>query len=419
MSTDAVLIVMGAAILGFGLPSTIVKRLWLSVPLLALVAGVLLGPEALAVLRPDTLAENHKVLEELARVTLAVSLVGTGLQFQRADLRANWKRGGMLLTVGMVGMWLTTSAGAWLLLDVELWIALLIGAILTPTDPVVASSLVTGRLAEANLPRWLRRSLQLEAGANDGLALVFVLVSALVLTLPGDEAGTIVEETVGQVAIAVAAGLLIGFVTGKLVDLAEDHQAASAGYFLVSALALALLTVGAVHALGGTGVLASFVAGVTFSLVLGERYAEELEQMQSALEHLLVVPVFVFFGAVVPWEGWTALGWSGIAFALWALMVRRPGIAALALAPTRTPRRGVAFLSWYGPLGVAAIYYALFVERYGLEEFDRVFAACTLAIAVSVIAFSVTATPGVRRYAGRKARTTLRHPLTKDIDGAP
>lgn len=141
--------------------------------------------------------------------------------------------------------------------------------------------------------------------------------------------------------------------------------------------------------------------------------------MQSALEHLLVVPVFVFFGAVVPWEGWTALGWSGIAFALWTLMVRRPGIAALALAPTRTPRRGVAFLSWYGPLGVAAIYYALFVERYGLEEFDRVFAACTLAIAVSVIAFSVTATPGVRRYAGRKARTTLRHPLTKDIDGAP
>ena len=99
MSTDAVLIVMGAAILGFGLPSTIVKRLWLSVPLLALVAGVLLGPEVLAVLRPDTLAENHKVLEELARVTLAVSLVGTGLQFQRADLRANWKRGGMLLTV--------------------------------------------------------------------------------------------------------------------------------------------------------------------------------------------------------------------------------------------------------------------------------------------------------------------------------
>ncbi len=79
----------------------------------------------------------------------------------------------------------------------------------------------------------------------------------------------------------------------------------------------------------------------------------------------------------------------------------------------------MAFLSWYGPVGVAAIYYALVVERYALEQFDRIFAACTLAIAVSVVAFSVTATPGVRRYAGRSPLTTLRHPLTKDIDGAP
>lgn len=97
---------------------------------------------------------------------------------------------------------------------------------------------------------------------------------------------------------------------------------------------------------------------------------------------------------------------------------RRPAAAALALAPTTTPRAGVAFLSWYGPIGVAAIYCALFVERYRLEQLDRVFAACTLAIAVSVIVFSVTATPGVRRYAGRSALTTL-HTRSKDVDGAP
>jgi sodium/hydrogen antiporter len=419
VSTDTILVVVGGAILGLGLPSSIVKRVWLSVPLLALAAGVLLGPEVLAVLRPEELGAHRKVLEELARITLAVSLVGTGLQFRRTDLRRNGARGGTLLTLGMLGMWLSTSAGAWILLDLEPWLALLVGAILTPTDPVVASSLVTGRLAEANLPRWLRRSLQLEAGANDGLALAFVLCSALVLTLPGDPATSIAEEVAGQIAIALPAGLVFGYATAKLVDLAGEHETASAGFFLVSALALALLTIGAVHALGGTGVLASFVAGVTFSLALGERYAEELEQMQSALEQLLVVPVFLLFGALLPWAEWLALGWAGLVFALWALVLRRPPSAALALAVTDTPRRGVAFLSWYGPLGVAAIYYALFVERYRLEEFDRVFAACTLAIAVSVIAFSVTATPGVRRYAGRSPVTTLRHPLRPDVDGAP
>ena len=112
---------------------------------------------------------------------------------------------------------------------------------------------------------------------------------------------------------------------------------------------------------------------------------------------------------MLPWDAWLALGWSGLVFALWALVIRRPAAAALALAvaPIDTPRRGVA-----------AIYYALFAQRYGLEDYERIFAAATLAIAVSIVAFSLSATPGVRRYAGRRARTTLRHPLTEGIDEA-
>lgn len=420
MSVDTVLIVVGASILALGLPSNIIRRLWLSVPLLALLSGVLLGPEVLGVLRPDRLPEERKVLEELARATLAVSLVGAALQLTRADLRAVWRRAASLLSLGMLGMWLLTSLGAWLLLDLPPWVALLLGAILTPTDPVVASTLVTGRLAEANLPRWLRRSLQLEAGANDGLALVFVLVPALVLSLPDPGAGAIAGEAAGQIAIALGAGAALGALVAKLVDVAADHHVTSGGFFLVSALALALLTLGSVHALGGTGVLGAFVAGLTFSLLLEERHAEQLERTQDGLQQLFVVPVFVLFGSMLPWDAWIALGWSGLAFGLWALAIRRPPAATLALAaaPTATSRRGTSFLSWYGPIGVAAIYYALFVERYRLEEFERVFAASTLAIAASVLVFSLTATPGVRRYAGRRATTTLRHPLTEGIDEA-
>jgi len=218
-----------------------------------MLAGVLLGPEVLGAVQPARLPDEHRVLEELARVTLAVSLVGAGLQLTRGDLRLNWRRAVSLLSVAMVAMWLLTSLGAWLVLGLPVWVALLLGAILTPTDPVVASALVDGRLAEANLPRWLRRSLQLEAGANDGLALVFVLVPALVLTLPGDDVGTIAGEAVSQVALALGIGAVMGAAAAKVVDLAEDHQATSGGLFLVSALALALLTLGGVHALGGTG----------------------------------------------------------------------------------------------------------------------------------------------------------------------
>ena len=419
MSFDVVLVVLGASLLALGLPSSLIKRVWLTVPLLALATGVLLGPSVLDALDPGRLGDEHKALEELARLALAVSLVAAGLQFTREDLRTTWARGTALLTLGMVGMWALTSLGAWLLLDVEPWVALLIGAILTPTDPVVASSLVTGQMAEANLPRRLRRTLQLESGANDGLALVFVLIPALVLTLPGGELPEIAREVGGQVALAVAGGVAFGYVAAKLVDLAEDHRMASHGFFLVSALALALVTVGGVHALGGSGILACFVAGLTFSLTLRDEYADELGQMQQALEHLLVVPVFLFFGAILPWDDWASLGWSGLLFVVWVLVVRRPAPAAAALTIARTPRRERAFLSWYGPVGVAAIYYALFVERYGLPEFERIFAACTLAVAASVVVFSLTATPGVRAFGGRSPLTTLRHPLTEDVEEAP
>jgi NhaP-type Na+/H+ or K+/H+ antiporter len=128
--------------------------------------------------------------------------------------------------------------------------------------------------------------------------------------------------------------------------------------------------------------------------------------------------VFLVFGALLPWDGWAALGWSGVAFAAWVLLLRRPPVAAVALAPSDTPRRGRAFLAWYGPLGVAALYYVLVVERYGLAEQERIFAACTLAIAASVLVHSVSATPGVRGYGGRRPLVPLRHPLTPGIDRA-
>ncbi len=214
-------------------------------------------------------------------------------------------------------------------------------------------------------------------------------------------------------------GLVIGALTAKLVDFAEEHQAIAENSFLSTALAMGLATLGAAHALGGSGVLASFVAGMTFSLAVGERYAKELEAVQEGFERLLVVPVFVLFGAMLPWDAWASVGWSGAAFATWVILLRRVPVAMGALAAIGTPTRGAAFLSWYGPLGVAAIYYSLFTGRYAVQDYERIFAACTLAVAVSVAVHAVSAVPGVRRYAGRRATTTLRHPLTSGIDSAP
>jgi len=106
------LVVVGATLLVLGVLSRVIKRLMLSSVLLALLVGVVVGPEGLAVVEVTSQHESRKVMEELARITLAIALMGTGLQVTRADLRENLRRYASLLTVGMVGMWVLTGLGA-------------------------------------------------------------------------------------------------------------------------------------------------------------------------------------------------------------------------------------------------------------------------------------------------------------------
>ncbi len=417
---DAALIIVGASLLVLGLLSRVIKRLFLSSVLLALLIGVAVGPEGLAIIDPAGTREERRAMEQLARLTLAIALMGAGLQINRADLRETARPCVSLLTVGMVGMWLVTGLGAWLLLDLPFWAGFLLGAVLTPTDPVVASTLVTGPLAEANLPRGLRRTLQIESGANDGLALPFVLLGALMLTMPDGEAvSEWALEVVKQVGLAVAAGFLLGYAAGKLAELSLRASDLEQPNLLGIGLALALLTLGLVYELGGSGILAVFVAALAFSAVLEEEVRERVGETQDTVTKFFILPAFVFFGAILPWSGWVALGVPGLAFVAWVLLLRRPPVVALSLGMGKRDRRSTAFLAWFGPLGVAAIYYATFIERYPIAESETIFAAASLAIFGSIVVHSITATPGVRLLARRSPLATLTDPLHPESETAP
>jgi sodium/hydrogen antiporter len=417
---DPALIVVGATLFVLGLTSRVIKRLFLSSVLLALLIGVAVGPEGLAVIDPAGAEEGRRAMEELARLTLGIALMGAGLHITKSDLRENARRCLSLLSVGMVGMWIITGLGAWLLLDLPFWAGFLLGAILTPTDPVVASTLVTGPLAEHNIPRRLRRTLQIESGANDGLALPFVLLPIIVLTTSGNGAlGEWALEAGKEVGLAVVVGLALGYAAGRLTEFSLRSSEMEQPNLLGVGLALTLLTLGLVHALGGSGILAVFVAALAFSVMLEEQVRERVEEAQETVTKFLILPAFIFFGAILPWAEWVALGVPGLAFAAWVLLLRRPPVVPLALWGTETGRRSTAFLAWFGPLGVAAIYYATYIERFPIAQAETVFAAATLAICVSVVVHSITATPGVRLLAGRSPWATLSRPLDPDSETAP
>ena len=166
-------------------------------------------------------------------------------------------------------------------------------------------------------------------------------------------------------------------------------------------VATSLLTLALVHLFGGSGVLGAFLAALALSLTLPDELRSPAGSTLSAASRLGVVAVFGVFGTVLPWSGWVGLGVPGLLFAAWALLLRRPPVAAVALLGSRTGPCSRGFLSWFGPLGVAGIYYLAYAARYDLPDYVRLFAACSLAVCSSVVVHTLTSSPAVRAYARR------------------
>lgn len=399
-----------AVVITLGLLSAGLKPGLLSVPLLALSAGVVAGPEVIGLIDPDTWPHRDKILEEAARFTLAISVMGIALRTPVRDLRRLLAPVALLLTLGMLGMWLAGSLVAWGVLGLTPLVALLLGAIITPTDPVVASSIVTGRFAESHLPDRVRSTLSLESGANDGLGYLFVLLPILLLTqaplIAGDMGAALtrwlVDVVLVGVLLAVAAGAVLGALAGWALRTADRHDLVEEHSFLSFSVALSLLAVSGAKLAGSDGILAAFAAGIALNLTIDRKEEQAEENVQEAISKLFNLPLFVLLGLALPFAEWREIGWIGLVFAGLVLLLRRPPVV-LALGPavrSRLEGPDTAFLAWFGPVGVAALYYAMLAKaKTGHDLFPEV----SLVIVASIVVHGLTAAPLTRLHA-RAAR---------------
>ena len=378
----------------------------LSEPLLSLLAGVLIGPAIFGFLDLADLGNQTLILEEAALVTLGIALVGVALRLPVGFTSGNWRLLFVLLGIVMPLMWLVSGLLVYLILGLPLWVSVLIGAIVTPTDPVVASSIVAGGVAERNLPGGLRHAISAESGFNDGLALPFVVLPVLVLTGPPGEAlghwlsHTVFVEILGGAALAA----LMGYMAGKTLRWAERKETMERTSLLTISLALSLTVLGVTELLHLNGVLAAFVAGIVFNFAGSSNAKESQEEIQEAISRFFDLPIFVVLGMAIPWEGWIRLGWSGLLVVVAVIILRRlPVVLALRplLGPLRAKGKDVLFLGWFGPIGAAALYYAAFsLRETGIEE---VWVVGSLIICASVLVHGITATPLTKLY-GRLPR---------------
>ena len=392
---DVLLVATGTLAVVVVALSQLIRSLPLSEPLVALLVGAVLGPHVLGALDVAPLTQEWTHLHEASRLLLALSVMAVALRYPSGSVRRRWRPVALLLLVVLPLMALTTAALSTVLLGVGVGAAALLGAALAPTDPVLASSVVTGRRAEDALPERDREVLSLESGANDGLAFPLV-IAALALAAPL-RAGPAAAEAVYAVVGAVVLGGALGWIGARALAYAESRREAERTPTLLFTVFLALAVLGASGLFRLDGVLAAFVAGVAFNLAgQGDERAREAG-LNESVNRLAALPLFVYLGAVLPWREWMALGWSGVALAFAVLLLRRLPWLLLLARPLRLAPADATYLGWFGPIGVSAVFYLTLLAERGAAT-SEVLAAGSLVVAASLVAHGTTSSPGVTLY---------------------
>ncbi|MDQ3764183.1 MAG: cation:proton antiporter [Actinomycetota bacterium] len=405
MTVDVLLACAGLLAIGVAPLSGRLRRLPLSEPVLGLLAGVLLGPAVLGVLRVPSPIEEPGWLHEAARILLAISVMAVALRYSIRDVRLRLRSVLLLLAVVMPVMAALTAGVAGVALGVGLGSAVLLGAALCPTDPVLASNVVTGKPAERDLPARNRQLLSLESGANDGLALPLVIL-AIAIASPVT-VGTALTESLWQVGGAVVIGIAIGWFGGRALRAGEQHGAAEPGPMVFFTAVLALAVLGIARLAQTDGVLAVFVCGLAFNAVATGRQRGAELPIDEAVNRFLLLPLFVAFGAALPWQAWAELGWRGPLLVAGVLVLRRLPILLILRRPLALGWVDALYVGWFGPIGVSALFY-LTLEAERLDVDPVVLAAGTLVVAASTVVHGMTATPGrvlYRRATGQAARS--------------
>jgi len=396
------LVTLGGLVIVLGLFSGFLKeRFFLSDPIVALLIGVLLSPSVLGLIDLAHWGKPEGILEQGARLAIAIQVMGVALRLPKAYPFKQSRILAVLLGLVMPLMWLISGLLVYLLLGLPFWVAMLVGAVITPTDPVVSTSVVTGKVAQQNLPDRIRHSLSAESAANDGLGYPFVLLPILILTKPPGEALVhwFTKTLLWEVGAAVILGALIGYTAGRLLRWAEAKQTIEKQSFLAYTVALSLAVLGFIKLIGSDGILAVFAAGIAFDMVVGGRERDEEENIHEAVDRFFTLYIFVLLGLALPWQQWLELGWRGLLLVVAILLLRRLP-AMLLVRPLLGRLRGmqdVLFLGWFGPIGVAALFYAfLSLRKAGVEE---PWIVGTLVICASILAHGLTSVPLAKLYA--------------------
>ena len=387
----AAVALIALVVFAWGLFSARFARADLSAPIVFVSVGLVLS-EVSQVIEPEL---SHEAVKIVAEVTLVWVLFADAARVRLPDLRADL---GLYTRLLAIGLPLTIAAGTLLAMGLfdgmGVWMALLVGAALAPTDAALGAAVMTNPA----VPERVRRVLNVESGLNDGIATPVVTVAiagaaaaASVHGLPS-LGGAFVD-----LAIGLAGGVVVGVVGGLAMRMARRRGWATEDLAGPGVLALALAAYAGTLWLGGNGFVAAFVAGLAFGNFAGRGGVKEVFYVEQTAG-LVSLVTWLIFGAVAVPTVIEHTDWQVIGYAVLSLTVVRMLPVALALAGSGLSPSTVYFIGWFGPRGLASIIFAVIALEDLHGEADQAVAVIGMTVLLSVLAHGFSAQPLATRY---------------------
>jgi len=391
------LLVLGGLLVLGALVSGIARRSFLSLTALFVLAGFALGEGGFDVLSFDA---RSGFVTDLATIALIVILFRDGFEVEAEMLQREWRLPLRKLVLAMPLTAVLVAGVTHALTDLDWTESFLLGALLSPTDPVLSSSVVTN----PRVPRLVRHSLNLESGMNDGLALPGVLAFSAALRVDG---GDFVwwRFVLQDVTLGLVTGVVIGFLAARLLPRGrriEDDIPAHAKFLY--GLGVAFATYGVASAKPhGNGFIAVFVCAITLGIMRPD-VRTYVEQRADDIIEIVKLGVFVVFGSLLTLHGLFGDGWAAVGIVAFTLLLARPVAIWAALAGTGIDRGTKGFIAWFGPKGVATMTFALLVLADRIPSGSRIFNLAALTVFCSILVHGLTDTPGSSWLARRSER---------------
>jgi NhaP-type Na+/H+ or K+/H+ antiporter len=432
MSFAIWILIVGALLIAVALFPTVLKRLPLSASMLYLAAGAALGPAGWGLMNPDPF--SHSVLlERAAEIAVLISLFAAGMKLSLPFSDKRWQLPLRLALLSMVLTVILVAVAGVFLLGLPLGAAVLLGAIIAPTDPVLASDVQVENAMDRDQ---LRFSLTGEGGLNDGTAFPFVMLGLGLLGL--HELGSLGWRWIAvDVIWAGGAGLLIGALlgaaVGKLVVYLRIRHKEAVGLDEFLVLGLIGLSYGAAILAHAYGFLAVFAAGLALQRVRGQDDRRPRQEMHTAgtkeeqhqlathpehagaymmqavrgfneqLERIAEVGIVLVVGAML---AFTRFPFESAWFVALLFLLVRPASVWLGLLRSPIANDQRLLVSWFGIRGIGSIYYLMFAVNHGLpRELAAHLMSITLAaVTASIVLHGISVTPLMNAYARRRKR---------------